>query len=100
MESQLVEFEMTKEFRDRFQQALDERDDQFIRKILEDVKAADITALLYEFNAEESKYVMDLLPIETQAEIIRNLDAEYTQTIFKNLRGLGDCSVSEPDGFR
>lgn len=74
MESQLVEFELTKEFRDRFQQALDERDEQFIRKILSDVKAADITTLLYEFNAEESKYVMDLLPVESQAEIIRNLD--------------------------
>jgi magnesium transporter len=71
----LVEFELTKEFRDRFQQALDEHDDQFIRESLDGVKAADITALLYEFNSEESKYVMDLLPIELQAEIINDLDS-------------------------
>ena len=66
----LVEFELTVEFRTRFQEALDERDADFIRKTLADVKPADITTLLYEFTSEESKYVMDLLDIETQAEII------------------------------
>jgi magnesium transporter len=83
VESQLVEFELTKEFRDRFQQALDERDDLFIRKILEDVKAADITSLLYEFNAEESKYVMDLLPLEVQSQIVRDLDPDTRKRYLK-----------------
>jgi magnesium transporter len=72
----LVEFELTKEFRDRFQEALDKRDSDFIRESLNTVKAADITSLLYEFNSEESKYVMDLLPIELQAEIINDLDSD------------------------
>jgi magnesium transporter len=71
-----VDFELTKEFKDRVQQALDDRDEHFIREALEKVKAADITALLYEFNAEESKYVMDLLPVERQAEIINDLDTD------------------------
>jgi len=79
----LVEFELTKEFRDRFQQALDERDDQFLRESLEGVRAADITSLLYEFNAEESKYVMDLLPIDLQAEIINDLDSETRKSFLK-----------------
>jgi magnesium transporter len=83
VEHPLVEFELTKEFRDRFQQALDEQDDSFIRKILEDVKPADITALLYEFNSEESKYVMDLLSIETQAEIISDLDPDTRKRFLK-----------------
>lgn len=79
----MVEFELTKEFIERFQQALDERDEQFIRKILGDVKAADITALLYEFNSEESKYVMDLLSIEVQAEIISDLDPDTRKRFLK-----------------
>ena len=83
MEQPLVEFELTKEFIERFQQALDERDEQFIRKILGDVKAADITALLYEFNSEESKYVMDLLSIEVQAEIISDLDPDTRKRFLK-----------------
>jgi magnesium transporter len=78
-----VDFELTKEFRDRFQQALDERDDQFIRTCLEHVKAADITSLLYEFTSVESKYVMDLLDIEIQAEIISDLDRDTRKKFLK-----------------
>lgn len=78
---QPLEFELTKEFRDRFQQALDDRDEHFITSTLEHVKAADISALLYEFNSEESKYVMSLLSKEMQAEIVRDLDSD-TRTHF------------------
>lgn len=79
----LVEFELTKEFRDRFQEALDSRDGTFIRETLDGVKAADITALLYEFNAEESKYVLDLLSIELHAEIISDLDPDARKNYLK-----------------
>jgi magnesium transporter len=83
VEQQALEFELTKEFRDRFQQALDERDDAFIRNSLQDVKAADITALVYEFTPEESKYFMELLSIEIQSEIIRDLDSETRKKYLK-----------------
>jgi magnesium transporter len=78
-----VEFELSKEFRDRFQQALDARDAAFISETLEGIKAADITTLLYEFDSEESKYVMDLLPIDLQAEIISDLDSETRRNYLK-----------------
>ncbi|MEO5980316.1 MAG: magnesium transporter [Chryseolinea sp.] len=83
MEQPLVEFELTKEFRDRFQLALDDRDAVFIRKILEDVKPADITTLLYEFNSEESKYVIDMFPLGVQADIIRDLDPDTRKNFLK-----------------
>ena len=73
---EFVEFELTKEFRDTFQQALNERDGVFIRESLQDVNPADITSLLYEFNDEESKYVLDLLTLETRSKIINDLDAD------------------------
>jgi magnesium transporter len=79
----MVEFELTKEFRDRFQEALDKHDTEFIRETLLGIKAADITALLYEFNAAESKYVLDLLPLELQAEIINDLDSETRKHYLK-----------------
>ena len=47
------------------------------------VKAADIASLLYEFNSEESKYVMDLLHIEIQAEIINDLDPDTRKKFLK-----------------
>lgn len=71
-----VEFELNKEFRDRFQQALDVRDSDFIRTSLEEINPADITALLYEFNGEESKYVLDLLTVEVRSKIINDLDTD------------------------
>lgn len=79
----MFEFELTKEFRDRFQQALNERDDNFIREALAQVKAADVTALLYEFKAKESKYVMDILPLERQAEIVNDLDTDTRKHYFQ-----------------
>lgn len=83
MQEPLIEFELTKEFRDRFQQALDARDHAFIRDTLNGIKAEDISALLYEFNAEESKYVMDLLSIELQSEIINDLDSDTRKEYLK-----------------
>lgn len=80
---EFVEFELTKEFRDRFQQALDEHDNNFIQKSLEDIKPADITSLLYEFNSAESKYVLDLVPVQVRAEIINDLDTETRKNFLK-----------------
>jgi magnesium transporter len=71
-----AEFELTKEFRDRFQQAVDEHDALFIRESLRDVNSADVTSLLYEFNGEEFKYVLDLLSLDVQSKIIKDLDSD------------------------
>lgn len=80
---EFAEFELTKEFRDRFQAALDERDVKFIRESLEEVNPADITALLYEFNSEESKYVLDHLPVEVRSQIINDLDSDARKNFLK-----------------
>ena len=71
-----VQFELTNEFRDRFQQAINERDQLFIEESLAEVNFADITSLLYEFNSEESKYVLDILPLDVRAQIIGSLDSD------------------------
>jgi magnesium transporter len=71
-----AEFELTKEFRDRFQQAVDEYDALFIQESLRDVNSADVTSLLYEFNGEEFKYVLDLLSLDAQSKIIKDLDPD------------------------
>lgn len=73
---ELIRFELSKEFVERFQRALDEHDQQFIIQSLEDVNPADVSALLYEFNSEESKYVMGLLSLDVQAEIVNDLDSD------------------------
>jgi magnesium transporter len=74
--AEILAFELTKEFQERFQEALNAKDDQFIVNILDGVKPADITALLFEFNTEESKYVFDLLPPDINADILIELDQD------------------------
>lgn len=80
---EFVEFELTKEFRDRFQEALDQRDQVFIRDSLSEINPVDITALLYEFNAEESKYTLDILDLEIRAAIIKDLDSDTRKEFLK-----------------
>lgn len=80
---EFAEFELTKEFRDRFQEALDQGDDQFIRESLEHVNPADITALLYEFTSVESKFILEILPLAVRAQIIKDLDPETRANFLK-----------------
>lgn len=76
-------FELSVEFKERFQLALNEKDDRFIKESLEGVNSADISALLDEFNAEESKYVFDLLSTETGAEILEDLEEDVREEFIK-----------------
>ncbi len=78
-----VEFELTTEFRDRFQEALDQRDSAFIDESLREVNPVDITALLYEFNAEESKFTLDILPLDVRADVIKDLDSDTRKGFLK-----------------
>lgn len=72
----IIQFELTKEFLERFQNALDQKDEQFIKQSLDGVNPADITQLLYEFDTEESKYVIDLLEKQVGAQVINDLDED------------------------
>ncbi|MEQ8535350.1 MAG: magnesium transporter [Imperialibacter sp.] len=89
----LIQFELSKEYLERFQGALDEKDEQFIKASLDGVNPADITQLLYEFDTEESKYVIDLLEKQISAQIINDLD-EDTRTEF-----LGAFTATEISSF-
>ncbi len=78
-----MQFEISREFIEHFQHALNTRNDVFIREVLHEVNPADITTLLYEFNSEESKYVIDLLPLEKRAAIINDLEPDIRKGFLK-----------------
>jgi len=80
---QLVQFELTNEFRERFQEAVDNKDVDFITNSLTGVNPADISSLLHEFNTDDSKYVIDLLETEVRAEIINDLDEDIREKFLK-----------------
>jgi magnesium transporter len=73
VEKQLT-FELSKDFAEQLQVAVNERGDLLIKTSLEGVNPADITETLEEFSSEDSRYVLSLLDIEIGAEIISDLD--------------------------
>jgi len=80
---QLIQFELSNEFRERFQQAVDEKDVDFIKATLSGVNSADISSLLHEFDTEDSKYVLDQLDSEIGAEIVKDLDEDIRERFLK-----------------
>lgn len=80
---EVIQFELTNEFRERFQKAVDDKDEHFVESSLEGVNTADISALLHEFNTDDSKYVIDLLPTEICAEIVISLEDDVRERFLK-----------------
>ena len=73
------QFELTKDFLERFGEAIETQDSAFILESLEGVNPADVTSLLHEFSGEQSKYVLDLLPLDTSAEILKTVKCSFLQ---------------------
>lgn len=82
MEKQLT-FELSKEFAEQLQAAVDEKDDLLIKNTLEGVNPADITETLEEFSSEDSRYVLSLLDVEIGSEIISGLDDDTLKRFLK-----------------
>lgn len=82
MEKQLT-FELSREFAEQLQAAVDEKDDLLIKNTLEGVNPADITETLEEFSSEDSRYVLSLLDVEIGSEIISGLDDDTLKRFLK-----------------
>lgn len=78
-----MQFELTKEYIERLQTAIEENDTAFIVNTMEEQHPADITAVLHELDTPESKFVTDLLPKEITADIISNLDDDTRKRFIK-----------------
>ncbi|GAB2534576.1 magnesium transporter [Rufibacter soli] len=79
-----MQSEITREFIDQIEDAIERRDTEFLLSNMEEMYAVDITTVLYELNTEQSKYVMDVLPSEVGAQILSDLDADVRINFLKN----------------
>jgi magnesium transporter len=79
-----MQSEITREFIDQIEDAIERRDVEFILSNMEEMYAVDITTVLYELNTEQSKYVMDVLPADVGAEILSDLDSDVRSNFLKN----------------
>jgi magnesium transporter len=78
--------EITKEFIELIEDAIERQDPEFIVSSMRDMYPADITTVLYELNAEQSKYVLDLLDPEVGAEILSGLDSDIRTNFLKSFQ--------------
>ncbi|MEO9968027.1 MAG: magnesium transporter [Reichenbachiella sp.] len=79
-----MEFELSKDYLDRFTEAVETSDVDFIKSTLEGVNPADISELIRELDAEHTKFVIDLLNVEIGAEIIVNLEEDRQSRFLEN----------------
>ena len=75
-------FELTKDYLDRIQSAIDTSDETLLRTELEDLFPADISSILDELEPESAHYLLGLVDKTVGAEILANLDpAERTNLL-------------------
>lgn len=83
MSEEITQFELNKEFLDRFREAVGQSDAEFVRNSLKDVKNVDISTLLEEFDSEESKYVLDTLGSDITADIMIYMEDDTRRNFLK-----------------
>jgi len=81
---ELTPFELTKEYIEKLQSAINQQDNEFIKAKMEELYPADITNVLNELTGEESHYLVRLLDKKLGAEIITNLDTDDRKKFLKN----------------
>ncbi|SFU13184.1 magnesium transporter [Algoriphagus locisalis] len=81
----IKQFELSKEYLESLQQAIEAEDLNFIQESLDGVNVADIAALLDELSMEESIYVLRVLDAQLAADIIIELEATNQHKVLKEL---------------
>lgn len=81
----VASFELSQDFLTRFREAIEARDEKFIRESLESARHEDVSVLLEEFDPEESRYVLDLLEKEVASDVIEDLDEDIRSEILTTL---------------
>ena len=66
----MAQFEITREFIETIEKAVEANDREFILSEIKDLYAVDINSILEELDTDEAKYIFDILEVDVQAEII------------------------------
>ena len=78
-----MKFSLTNEFRERLRLEIHQKNVEFVKNVFKDISYVDITELLYEFDSQESKYVLDNINLEISAQIISELDQDTRENFLK-----------------
>ncbi|WP_337040295.1 magnesium transporter [Emticicia sp. 17c] len=72
----MTTFELTKEYIERLETAIEQKDEKLLKTEMEDLYPADIASILLELNGEQGHYLLTLVDTETGAEILSHIESE------------------------
>lgn len=78
-----MNFNVTREFIEQIKHAVRSADESFIQSALVDLHPADIAELFQSIDAEEAKFVLDLLEEEFAAEVLTELEDEARDKLLR-----------------
>lgn len=79
-----MQFELTKEFLEEVREAIEGKEEEKIRTLIEELYPADITTVLYELDTDQCKYIFDLLDKNVDAQILSYIDEDTRTKFLKN----------------
>ncbi len=80
-----MQFQLTKEFIDKIEFLIEEKNNQELLLHFEDLHHADIAEIIDELNLDEATYIIKLLDSDKTAEVLMELDDNIREKILNNL---------------
>jgi magnesium transporter len=80
-----MQFELTTDYLELLRSAIAEKNDHYLNEKLNDLYAADIAEIFNQLDFDEAKYLYDLLPEETTAEVLPELNEEMREQLLASL---------------
>lgn len=80
-----MQFQLTNDLIEQVEQLIEQKNDDKLQEILQEVHFADIAELLEELNVEEATYLVRLLESEITSEALMELDDDFRERILNNM---------------
>ncbi|GAB3506586.1 magnesium transporter [Emticicia fontis] len=80
----MTTFELTKEYIEKLETAIEQKDEKLLRAEMDEQYPADIAGILLELNGEQGHYLITLLDTQTGAEILSHIEPETRKSFIKD----------------
>ncbi|MBK6833862.1 MAG: magnesium transporter [Bacteroidetes bacterium] len=80
-----MQFELTTDYLDTLRSAIEDRNDVYLNEQLNEHYAADIAEIFDKLSFEEAKYLYDLMPEESTADVLLELDEDMREQLLASL---------------
>ncbi|MBA4851092.1 magnesium transporter [Emticicia sp. BO119] len=79
----MTTFELTKEYIEKLEEAIEQKDEKLLKAEMEDLYPADIAGILLELDATQGHYLLNVVDIAVGAEILSHIEPDARKTFIK-----------------